>query len=76
MDAPELKNKVHISFALLLSLIITSFVLGGIVTGVLGLNDKMDEQYNELKNEVEALKSSLNSRMDRKITNHEKIYHR
>jgi hypothetical protein len=76
MDPPELKHKINISFALLLSLIITSFVLGGIVTGILGLSDKMDSQIQELKTEIQKLKVEVNGRMDRKAKNHELIHHK
>lgn len=82
MNAPELGQKVSISIGLVVAIIVMSFSLGGMVTGLLGLNGKIVDEVggvrNDMNREVELLYKEIesnNKRVDRKIDNHESIYH-
>lgn len=93
MAAPELNNKVNVSIALIVSLVLSAFTLGGIVTGILGLDSKitdeirglrddMEKEDNLIREEIERVRTAgetrqdwMNARMDRKVKNHEAIYH-
>lgn len=94
MSIPETSNKVNVSISLIMALAISAFSLGGVVTGLLGLESRITEVQKKSKElveqEVGGLRSdwerqelidkeraeSINKRIDRKIENHESIYHK
>lgn len=87
MSAPELNNKVNVSISLIIALVIAAFSLGGVVTGILGLDSKIEDEVGGLRNDMnreilllrqdfEEHKNYSKSRMDRKVENHEAIFHK
>lgn len=82
MNFPEQNNKIKVSVALIMALVIASFLLGGVVTGILGLDGKIVDEVGGLRKDMEReivlLRNELeqvNDRINRKVTNHEKIHH-
>lgn len=93
MSAPELNNKVNVSISLIVALVIAAFSLGGVVTGLLGLESKINQVDQSAKDYIEQevgglrsdwerqnaiekeINEALNKRIDRKIENHEAVYH-
>lgn len=87
MNAPELNNKYNVSMGLIVSIAIAAFSLGGVVTGILGLDGKIEDEVGGLRSDMnreilllrqdfEDHKMYSKARMDRKIDNHELIHHK
>ena len=87
MSAPELNNKVNVSISLIMALVLAAFSLGGVVTGILGLDSKIEDEVGGLRNDMnreillmrkdfEEHKEYSGGRMKRLIDNHEAIHHK
>ena len=49
MSAPELNKQVRVSIALIVAVATISFSLGGVVTGILGLDGKIVDEVGGLR---------------------------
>jgi len=83
MNAPEFNNKINISLAALAMLVTAAFSIGVFSVGILGLNGKIVDEVGGLRSDWERENKTinekiegLNKRIDRKIDNHEAIYHK
>lgn len=79
----ELKKTTRISYGLMVAIFGAGIWLGGILVGVMGLDTKLADELGGLRGdmnrEVLLIREELeriNKRVDRKITNHEAIYHK
>lgn len=83
MNAPELNNKINISLAALAMIVCAAFSIGVFSVGIVGLNGKIVDEVGGLRSDwerenkaVQEKFEALNKRIDRKIENHEAIYHK
>lgn len=83
MNAPEFNNKINISLAALAMLVTAAFSIGVFSVGILGLNGKIVDEVGGLRSDWERENKTinekiegLNKRIDRKIDNHEAVYHK
>lgn len=83
MNAPEFNNKINISLAALAMLVTAAFSIGVFSVGILGLNGKIVDEVGGLRSDWERENKTinekiegLNKRIDRKIYNHEAVYHK
>lgn len=83
MAVPESNNKVNVSIGLIMAIVAASFTLGGLVTGVLGLDGKIVDEVGGLRKDVERENILLREeikrvedKIGRKVGNHEAIFHK
>jgi len=83
MNAPEFNNKINISLVALAMLVTAAFSIGVFSVGILGLNGKIVDEVGGLRSDWERENKTinekiegLNKRIDRKIDNHEAVYHK
>lgn len=79
----ELKKTAKVSYGLMVTIFGMGIWLGGILVSVLGLDSKLIDEVGGLRNdmnrEIELVRNEIentNKRIDRKVVNHEKIYHK
>lgn len=79
----ELKKTTRVSYGLLVAVFAGGLYLGGVLVSLLGLDTKLQDELGGLRSdmnrEVQLLREQiegLNSRIDRKVQNHEKLYHK
>ena len=79
----ELSKKARISYGLMVVIFGAGVYLGGVLTKVLGIDYHFKEELiglrNDMEREVKLLRiedEKINKRIDRKVINHEKIYHK
>lgn len=83
MSAPELNKKVNVSWGLIFMAAMAMITAVTTINKVLSLDTVIEKENKLLREEIERVREAgevrqdwMNNRIDRKVKNHELIYHK